>query len=149
MPRGKLRGVFIRGILMSRVFIALIFLSFVSSAQANDFERYVSVLGGGSWGWVEGKNTCATNPHSINFSDDRSTMYYSWRHTYPDATYQVLYWGEDSVTSIIRGEERLTENGDKVVWQLNLIDDNTYCWRRTDWPSHACTKSILRCEAGS
>ena len=76
-------------------------------------------------------------------------MYYSWRHTYPDATYQGLYWGEDSGTSIIRGEERLTENGDKVVWQLNLIDDNTYCWRRTDWPSHACTKSILRCEAGS
>jgi len=134
---------------VNRLFSALIFLCFVSPAKADESFWYSSILGGGSWGWIEGKNTCATNPHAINFSKDGSRMFYSWRHTYPDVTYQVLYADKNSLTSIIMGEERRTNNGDKVVWQLNLIDDNTYCWRRTDWPSDSCTRNIQRCEAGS
>jgi hypothetical protein len=118
---------------------------FASLASAEEIQPFASILSNGSWGWSEGNGTCDKNPHTIRFSEDQTLMYYNWRHTHKEVTYNILYADKRSFTSIIKGEERHTESGDKVIWQLNVIDRNTYCWRRTDWPSHACTPNIVQC----
>src|SRR5262245_20469969 len=42
-------------------------------------EEWVSILSG-TWGWVQGENTCETNPHEIAFSPDRKWMHLKTTH---------------------------------------------------------------------
>jgi hypothetical protein len=97
----------------------------------------------GEWGWLRGGGTCDGNPHTISFSDDRATM------TYTDTSgtweYDVLEHEPGRIRGVIRGEDRLTDAGDPVVWDLLLRGPNMYAWHRTDWPALQTTDMIVRC----
>ena len=97
----------------------------------------------GQWGWIRGDNSCDKNPHTITFSADRATMTYTdnegtWE-------YDVLEHETGRIRGAIRGEKRLTDAGDPVVWDLLLRGPNMYAWHRTDWPATQTTDLILRC----
>ena len=112
-------------------------------------EALISSLENGRWGWPEGKNTCAKNPQTIRFADNRKTMTITWDHTHDPAKYNILYFDANTFTSIVERETRTTDAGDRVVWVLKVKDDTHFCWRRTDWPGYACTDSLVKCGVGS
>lgn len=101
----------------------------------------------GSWGLQEGETSCAENPRTFRFSEDGRWMIVEWLHTYDADRYMVLYADPGSITTYIEGEERRTDTGDRVVWQLMMSRPDRYCWRRTDWPSHYCTSDRVICLA--
>jgi len=115
------------------------------SARAEVSEVLVATLQSAPWGWPDGEHTCALDPQTIAFSPDRATMKFTWMTSGTLATYRVLYFEGDTLTAYIEGEDRLTEHGDRVIWVLKLQDKDHFCWRRTDWPSHACTQDQVRC----
>lgn len=124
--------------------------SFAISMPVSASETLVKNLETGHWAWPEGENTCAENPQQIELSDNHKTMTITWAHTNDPAIYDILYFNDkSSFTSLIRDEDRLTDAGDRVKWVLKIKDDNHFCWRRTDWPSYACTPNQIRCEVGS
>lgn len=133
---------------MNKLLVAVTVIFLVSlPALAN--EKLISSLENGRWGWPEGKNTCAKNPQTIRFSANRKTMKITWDNTHNPATYKILYFDANTLTSIIDGETRVTDAGDRVIWKLKVKDDSHFCWRRTDWPGYACTDDLEKCGAGS
>lgn len=61
--------------------------------------------------------------------------------------YRGLYAEENRITMLVDDETRRTENGDRVVWVLLLIEDTTYYWRRTDRPKGNGTSTVSRCKS--
>ena len=44
---------------------------------------------------------------------------------------------------------RLKDISTRVKWDLVMLNINQFCWHRTDWAPHACTKPMSRCTSGS
>lgn len=131
-----------------RAFLGVLFLVLhVGAADADDLPALIDNLSNGAWGWPEGENTCSLNPQRLEFSPDNETVTFRWSHTHEPALYQILYHDSNSITMILDGEDRLTDNGDRVIWQLRVKDADRFCWRRTDWPGYACTADLRRCPA--
>lgn len=91
-------------------------------------ETRVSKLEGGQWGWPEGKNTCTKNSQTIRFADNRKTMVITWENTHSPSSYKILIFSANTVTSIVDGETRVTETGNRIVWMLKVKDDTHFCW---------------------
>jgi hypothetical protein len=109
----------------------------------------------GTWGWTKDHTrSCARNPHTLTFSADRHFMIL--RHRAPiksfdgssrsEAYYRVLQSTPRSVTLGLEGETRHQRDGRPVLWELRLLSDSAYCWRRTDKSEHSCSAPIVRCE---
>ncbi len=62
-----------------------------------------------------------------------------------EVTYRVLRTIPNGLSMSLVGENRLDATGKPVTWDLILLDQNQYCWRRNDWRPTGCTKSIKRC----
>lgn len=132
------------------IFIWTFILSLITTvgASAQSIAAMAEVLSRNTYGASKGDNRCENNPQTLSFSADLKTMTYVFADGL-SATYNILYWSEGSFTSIIEGEERKTDAGDLVVWQLKLAADESFCWRRTDWPSYACTAPWVPCAGNS
>lgn len=63
--------------------------------------------------------------------------------------YRILSESNRAIRAAIEGEYRKTEDGTLVVWDMFLINDNEFCWHRTDWTVTACTGSMYRCRVDS
>jgi hypothetical protein len=108
----------------------------------------------GTWGWTIANGFgCDENPHDIEFSADRKSMFYSVQDPVESPTGEIVktiqYHILDTSPHLrmrIEGETRTTPAGDPVVWDLILISPDRYCWHRTDWPVGACTANIERCQ---
>jgi hypothetical protein len=61
-------------------------------------------------------------------------------------TYQVLAENENTLRMVIENEERRTESGHVVVWDLVLINKDSFCWHREDWQPGSCTKILKQCD---
>jgi hypothetical protein len=106
----------------------------------------------GRWGWTRGQ--CESAPINVSFSDDGALMYHhSSQGLYlgevlkERITYQIYDEGEQILRVIIEGEDRRTDDGLVVAWDLVLIDDSRFCWHRYDWEWPRCTKPLIRCNA--
>ena len=115
-------------------------------AMADELPALIGVLSDGEWGWPEGENTCPLNPQKLEFSRSGEILTIRWNHTHDPAVYRVLYNDSDSITMLLNGEDRLTDSGDRVIWQLVVKGADRFCWRRTDWPGYACTPDLQRCD---
>lgn len=118
-------------------------------------DKEVFDVAAGTWGWMTGQNTCKKNPHTIAFSADRQTMMLTYRDSLDDTTaagtwvYDILEHEPWRVRGAIRGEERKTDAGQLVVWDLVLRGPNLYAWHRTDWPALVMTDLNQRCDSTS
>ena len=124
---------------------ALILGLFANVSQAEGLRHIADALQNGQWGWPDGDNTCNKNPQTISFTDDLSQMTIEWQHTHSAARYRILSWDDTSFSSLIEGEDRRSDAGDLVMWQLKLKSPAAYWWRPTDWPGYANTRVQILC----
>jgi hypothetical protein len=108
----------------------------------------------GTWGWVEGTRTCTSDPHMLSFSPDRTSMFYRYPQAADsagarDVRYEVRGHGRDFIRMFMVGETRTDSTGALVEWDLVLVSDDLYVWRRSDWPKGASTRPIERCSRSS
>lgn len=107
----------------------------------------------GTWDWTGTDGFCRDNPHTITFSPDRKFMILTFAKpdTGDDGQIQQTYRYEirghtkNSVRGFIEGEDRRTDAGELVVWDLVLMSPDEYRWHRTDWDEGGFTKGVLRC----
>lgn len=108
----------------------------------------------GKWDLADAEGMCEANPHIISFSSDRSVMFYETREPWTDiagiqhnrAEYDVLEHAPNRIRGRMRGEKRLTFDGEPVVWDLLLTDPDTYRWHRIDLPIGGYFGRVVRCE---
>lgn len=113
-------------------------------------------LAAGTWDW-ESDSSCATNPQVVTFSEDRQLMLITMREKWETAAgdsvraavYELSTRSPSRVRGAIRREQRLTDDGKPVEWELVLQDSNHFAWHRTDWADGNTTKSLVRCPAGA
>ena len=107
----------------------------------------------GTWDWAAAEGFCKKNPHTISFSGDRQVMTLRSPEPYADSA-GVQHWATEyeirevtrgRIRGFIRGETRRTGDGTPVVWDLVLVDADTYRWHRTDWPWGGYTPLVRRC----
>ena len=66
------------------------------------------------------------------------------------ANYVVMHTDNNRVLTYIENEERLTDQGDPVIWWLYFLDQDHFRWRRYDWPKdHATGAQWIRCDANT
>ncbi len=116
----------------------------------------VKALEGGEWGWAkeESEVSCEKNPHTLKFDLARSRVVLQFRKPIHGAdgkfsnlaVYKILDSRGKTITMQISGEKRLDHDGKPVVWDLILLNNRTYTWRRTDWPETSHTPYIRRCQ---
>ena len=122
-----------------------------AAEQANPAELRALLVG--TWDWGGTDKPCKENPHSIEFAADGSALIV--RHPkgaalgskvlHKELVYKILDEGPNFLRMRIEGEDRKTEEGKPVVWDIVLLERDKYCWCRTDLPDNACSKAVLRC----
>lgn len=106
----------------------------------------------GEWGWLDDQSmSCASHPHAIAFVDgNRRAQFEIKAPTAAGAAnryfYRVLNHDGQSITMQLEAETEKSKDGAPIVWVFTLVDDNTYVWRRTDWPVEKTTGKIVRCK---
>jgi hypothetical protein len=121
-------------------------------------ELDVFALAAGHWDRARGDSTCLGNTHTISFSADRQQMLLTFREPVDTATmqrvvrYRVLAAGPQlhrespfAIRAAMENEERRTDAGELVVWDLIMASVNRYHWHRTDWQGLALTGAVVRC----
>lgn len=138
---------------LAPVFVILSVLLFRSAMRelAPPTDRDVFEVAAGTWGWTTGDDDCARNPHIIEFSADRQAMTLSYPESKGDSIsswiYDIIEHEPGRIRAAIRGEQRRTDAGVPVVWDLLLRGPNLYVWHRSDWPALASTGLIQRCDS--
>jgi hypothetical protein len=103
--------------------------------------------------WSEEHTNCQ-NPNVVSFDDDRTMMLIEYAEvgwaTETDSRkvfrYRILSTDHSAIRVQLENESRLDEKGKPVVWHIVVVDAETYCWGRDDWPQGACTPPRKRCE---
>jgi hypothetical protein len=107
----------------------------------------------GTWG-MEGEGvSCKDNPHTIQFSPDAREMTLQFTKSFDAnpptrSVYDVRGEGAGFLHMTLRGEDRKTDAGKLVEWDLVLLDADRYCWHRSDWREGGCTQPATRCGKG-
>ena len=108
----------------------------------------------GTWDWEQAEEFCEKNPHTIGFSPDSSVMILTHKEPWTDgagvehrvAEYDIWEHTRNRIRGRIRGELRLTESGEPVVWDLVLSSPDAFRWHRTDWVPLSYTPTVRRCD---
>jgi hypothetical protein len=61
-------------------------------------------------------------------------------------TYRVVRVESDRVLFITANEDRLTDEGDPVLWWATFEGQDRFRWRRYDWPKENFTNQWQRCD---
>ena len=93
----------------------------------------------GKWDWETSEPRCGDAAGTFSFSPDGRQVRVN------DIVYEVL--AEEGKTLRLRavGETRKTDAGAPVEWDLQVLNPDTFCWRRTDWNAGTCTALLKRC----
>ena len=98
----------------------------------------------GRWAMKNGEpNACADRAHSIRFEQGNNKMIVEAKGL--RGVYNIIYAERNRIVAIIEGEERRTEEGDRVIWMLVLNSPSSYQWRRLDWGANDRTNEVTRC----
>jgi hypothetical protein len=106
--------------------------------------------------WGSDRAQCDVDPQTLSFSDDGRTLHARYRilgTTYEAGKsdkahyrYRVGAQRGNLLHLELEGETRLDAAGQPVTWELALIDRDTFCWHRNDWPkADACSPPMIRC----
>jgi hypothetical protein len=129
---------------------------------ATDAETIFRMLEG-QWSWEGGEDECKASMHTLSLSDDRRWLELRYvgrtdstdstgapvvvRYRVVEAGPQVLPWAPHTIRLEMEGEDRRTDAGALVVWDLVFQSPDRYHWHRTDWDAGGLTKAIIRCDA--
>jgi hypothetical protein len=137
-----------RATLLTQIVVALLAVTHPANAQQvpSDIRSRVA----GKWRWEQSSPDCKNN-HVISFSTDGRLMLltsFAMKGDTGEVTeYEILGTGANAIRGRIVDETRRTDQGEIVVWDLILFEQDRYCWRRTDWPTEGCTQPVVRCGA--
>lgn len=138
---------------MKRGHLVLIFAIGVSGCVSHRSSQTIDVFSGLAGEWDEAGPESCKKPHVISFDDEKNTMFLAYPEmgwaTESDSRkvfrYEILSIGQSMFRTKLENESRQDDEGKPVVWHMVLVDDNTYCWGRDDWPQGACTPLRTRC----
>jgi len=123
--------------------------------------RKLSVYGlaEGTWDWAHGDSTCLGNRHTISFSPDHKDMLITFEQPADTASsqrvfrYRITAAGDGVLPDLpfvirakMEGEDRKTDSGETVVWDMIMASPNRYHWHRMDWPGVGVTGAVIRCD---
>lgn len=123
----------------------------LAPAYAEDMFTYFER---GSWGNNQIPHaTCETNPAKISFSADRTRAIFTLSSAAIDYRgqaneaygYDIFSFDEDGIVMQLDDEQRLTPDGEAMIWVLKPLPKDMYCWGRKDWPSTGCIHINVRC----
>jgi len=128
----------------------------VYAVVTTDFTPYEAPVGSdvfelaeGGWAWSTSPGGCQTDRYAIVFSPDRAEMIITYLPSEPGgdsvSVYDILDHSRSTIRGRIRGEERTTDEGEPVVWDLVLLSPTSFAWRRTDWGELELTAALDRC----
>ena len=93
--------------------------------------------------------TCETFQHTFDFSSTKKDFSMHFANLDSKETskvnYKILSVEGSTLYTDMEGEDRKDKNGNLVSWYLVVNDQNSYCWRRSDWGLNSCTNPITRC----
>jgi hypothetical protein len=107
----------------------------------------------GVWGWSD--EQCANNLMTISFSSDSKIIYHDspkgmflgdGENPHIRSKYIIHSQSLNRLRTSIEGEDRKDAEGKFVSWDVVILNENTFCWSRTDWKPGSCTKNMFRCE---
>jgi hypothetical protein len=105
----------------------------------------------GRWAWTRGD--AADNPFTLSWSADRKSLDLVYSRPVPmdsagntrdTFTYRDAAVGPGYVRGTVDGERRMDAGGRPVAWDFVWLSQDSFCWRRSDWPPDGCTASIVR-----
>jgi len=108
--------------------------------------------------WVVDIQDCEKSPPFYSFSknglimyvDSDEGVYLSDKNKLNNRLiYNVISESENIIRTSIEGEDRFTDSGKAVLWDLVVKDKNHFCWHRADWPLGSCTKTLTKCKSDS
>lgn len=123
-----------------------------NATETNWPETNIRAVLQGRWGWND--EQCEEDPFYITFSSDGANMYFDTKQGLVLGNkdqiknrlkYQILDETDRVLRTVVEGEDRRTEKGHVVGWDLVLINNNSFCWRRWDWASDGCTQPVVSC----
>lgn len=162
--RARLRRIFLHDTALLLALVAVVGGFLVWRAPwAPDYEvpedTDIFTVASGTWGWTTAPDSsfCVTRWHTVAFSPDHSIMTITASEPWTDSSgvvhqvtvYDLSEHSRHHVRGQIRGETRLTDDGEPVVWDLVLGSANSYHWHRTDWPAFSYTATLERCPPGT
>ena len=129
-------------------FIAIALAACDASIEVYEGDPF-SVLENGPWGFAVDDNACETFQHTFDFSSTKKDFSMHFANLDSKETskvnYKILSVEGSTLYTDMEGEDRKDKNGNLVSWYLVVNDQNSYCWRRSDWGLNSCTNPITRC----
>ncbi len=121
---------------------------------SKEFSRLKTILEDGTWAWEE--NYCAKSPQTIVIDVDKRIMILTLDNLLESAEkmkdtfiYDIKWAWKTGFRGKIRNEESVDKNGQTIEWDLFVVDENSFYWRRSDWWKNAASKPILKCVSSS
>ncbi len=133
------------------VFFLILFLAACTNVKQTIEHRNHEKLEG-AWSWYPEK--CSAPTALISFSEDGKEMYSdNVKGLYigdgiprKRVIYSITSESENILVTSIQGEGRKNSSGSLVGWSLVIQSESRFCWRRSDWNTDQCTKSLTKCD---
>jgi len=108
----------------------------------------------GTWDWADVPARCGNDAGTYAFAADGRTLtvevpagaYFDTTAAGSRLTYEILAEPAGGLRVRAVGETRRTATGAPVEWEIVMLDQDTFCWHRTDWQAGGCTKPLARCK---
>ncbi|MGI2261614.1 hypothetical protein [Shewanella sp. GXUN23E] len=110
----------------------------------------------GNWDWAEAEDSCTPeNFITISFNDIGNKMYHNTEtgmklstseKAYTSLVYSIVAEGDRFLRTLVVNETQKDEEGDMFLWDLVLTDNNSFCWKSSEWPDGHCTEKLVRCK---
>lgn len=120
------------------------------SLKSKEFLRLKNILEDGTWGWDS--DYCTKSPQTIVIDVDKKIMTLtidnlveSSEKTKDTFIYNIKQAWKTGFRGKIRNEKRVDKDGQIVEWDLFVVDNHRFYWRRSDWRKNAASKPILKC----
>lgn len=117
---------------------------------SKDFLRLKNILENGSWSWDE--KYCAKTRQTITIDIDKKQMTLILKNlvetndkTRDTFVYNIKRAWKTGFRGRIINEDKVDKNKQTIEWDLFVVDENSFYWRRSDWSKNAASKPIVKC----
>lgn len=121
------------------------------SLDSVEFKTLIQKLESGRWSWEKDKNCENFESYTFNLSQKQMVLKLKNPVEIDDEkiysfTYEILWGYKNGFRGKIINENRLDKNNKPVQWDLILVNNNTFYWKRNDWDNDSGTKYKVKCK---